>query len=519
MKLIITILLLLTFSTSFSQWTRVEQLPASNIFSLFHKDSVMYAGGTNVIYISRNKGLTWNTSAAIPQLSADTSLIRNIIVYKNELYISSPREGVFKSPDGGTTWQDISAGIPSSVSDFCEYKGELYATTDGTFADPIHKLDPVNSTHWLSFSNGLTSISTVINSIVGNSNVLIAGANNNSLIDCLPANETTWEERSINNPPIVNEGVFDIITAHDTLFYAGKTGFFYMSTDNGLTWNFFGNRLVTGANFLINAKEAMITSRYIFNSVTNTNNSLFYYIKKDSLQFPFHNFSVVPGIFTWNIDILGGKLWDATDKGLFYMSLTDLPGITAADDSLAAPLPVHFALFKSTCERNKLLLNWKTTQEQNTSRFDIERSADGFGWTVIGNLPAAGNSNIEKRYSFTDNNPGGNNFYRIAEHDLDGRVQYTSILRSSCIATEIFNVWPNPVQDIVSVNIVTDNTSQATLKIFDSKGTLVKIQAAKLLLGSNILAIDLSALANGAYSLAAEWNDGNMKKTIQVIKK
>src|ERR1700730_15468488 len=111
MKLIITITLLLSFSTSFSQWTRVQQLPSSNIFTLFHKDSVLYAGGTNVIYVSNNKGQTWDSTIAIPQLSSVSSMINNIIVYKKELYASAPSKGVFKSLDGGTTWQNISAGI------------------------------------------------------------------------------------------------------------------------------------------------------------------------------------------------------------------------------------------------------------------------------------------------------------------------------------------------------------------------------------------------------------------------
>src|SRR6476660_2904130 len=105
MKLILTLLCLLYYINSFSQWTRVEQLPSSNIFTLFHKDSALYAGGTNVIYVSKNKGQTWDSTMAVPGLSPASSLIDNIIVYKNELYVSAASKGVFKSGDGGTTWQ------------------------------------------------------------------------------------------------------------------------------------------------------------------------------------------------------------------------------------------------------------------------------------------------------------------------------------------------------------------------------------------------------------------------------
>ncbi len=45
----------------------------------------------------------------------------------------------------------------------------------------------------------------------------------------------------------------------------------------------------------------------------------------------------------------------------------------------------------------------------------------------IGQLSAAGNS-TEKNYVFTDDHPIGNDNYRIAQYDLDGRVKYTEQL-------------------------------------------------------------------------------------------
>jgi hypothetical protein len=516
-KLVITLALLLPFSTSFSQWTRVQQLPSSNIFTLFHKDSVLYAGGTNVIYVSNNKGQTWDSTTAIPQLSSASSRINNIIVYKNELYASAPSKGVFKSLDGGATWQNISAGIFPQVTDFCEYRGDLYAATEGNFGNPIYKLDPVSRTNWLSFSDGLSSISTVVNSIMGNSNALIAGTNNNGLYDYLPANSRTWEERFLTNPVSVNEGAFDIITGHDTLFWAGKTGKFYMSTDNGLTWNLFGNRLVTGATFIVNAKQALISSRYIFDGANST--TLFYYIKKDSLQHPFRNFSVATDHFTWKIDILGDKLWDASDRGLFFMSLSGLPGISGDDDPLLTTLPVLFTLFNTKCEGNKVLVTWKTAQEQNSNRFDIERSNDGIQWVVIGNIPAAGNSSNERSYSFSDNDPLPNGFYRIGEYDLDGRVKYSSLIRSSCSIADRFSIFPNPVHDKVFINIVAGNDSKAAIRLFDSKGALVKLQNEAVLKGNNQFSVEMKFLVPAVYHLSVTWNKGLIQKTIQVVKR
>jgi hypothetical protein len=502
-------------SVCFSQWRKVEQLPSSNIFTIFHKDSVLYAGGTNVIYVSNNRGTTWHSTTAIPQLSPISSIINNIIVYKNELYASVPSKGVFKSPDGGITWQNISAGIFPQVTDFCEYRGDLYASTEGNFANPVFKLDPVSRTQWLSFNDGLSSISTVATSIIGTSNTLIVGTNNNGLYDYLPVGSTAWEERFLTNPVSVNEGAFDIVTGHDTLFLAGKTGRFFMSTDHGHSWNLFGNRLVTGATFITNAKQALISSRQIFDGVNDV--TLFYYNKKDSLQFPFRNFSVVTDHFTWKIDIVGDKLWDASDRGLFCMSLSDLPGISAADDPILVVLPIHFIAFDARCNSSKVLLSWKTTQEQNSSHFNIERSDNASSWEIIGVLPASGNSAAENDYSFTDNNPLSNGYYRIAWYDQDGKVQYSNLIRPSCITTDAFNAFPNPVHDKVFITITTNNVSKSVIQIFDSKGVLVKLQEQGLQQGSNRFSIDMKFLADGVYHVSAEW-DGVKRKTIQVVK-
>jgi hypothetical protein len=186
--------------------------------------------------------------------------------------------------------------------------------------------------------------------------------------------------------------------------------------------------------------------------------------------------------------------------------------------SINSPLPVLFILFNAKCEGNKVGLTWKTAQEQNSDHFNIERSTDGSHWTVIGSLPASGNSGNERTYLFTDNSPVQNALYRIAEYDLDRRAQYTSVIRSSCSSPDVFSLRPNPFHDFVSINLVASNASQATIKVFDSKGALVKVQRTNVLQGSNLFNIDLKSMTNGIYHLEIDWNNGQMKKAVQVIK-
>jgi hypothetical protein len=201
------------------------------------------------------------------------------------------------------------------------------------------------------------------------------------------------------------------------------------------------------------------------------------------------------------------------------MSLSGLPGISAADDTvISAPLPVRFISFNAKCEGSKILISWKTAQEQNSSHYDVEESADGVHWTVIGTQIAAGSSSSDNSYSFTVNNPLQNSFYRVAEYDLDGRVNYTGIIQSSCNTPDVFRLWPNPTRDKVVVNLVTDHESQAMVKIFDSKGSLVKEQRTNVVQGSNQFTVDLTSLASGIYQVQVNWNNGQNKNAVRIVK-
>ncbi|MDZ4794147.1 MAG: T9SS type A sorting domain-containing protein [Bacteroidota bacterium] len=203
-----------------------------------------------------------------------------------------------------------------------------------------------------------------------------------------------------------------------------------------------------------------------------------------------------------------------------YVEKTGIPSFSRWTlSSIGNPLPVLFTLFNLKCEGNKIILNWKTAQEQNSSHFNIERSTDGIRWSAIGSVPAAGNSSIERSYSYTDNNPiSSGAMYRIAEYDIDGRTQYTSIIRSDCEQKDSWRVWPNPVQEMLWVNITATSSSPVTINVFDAKGSLVRSQQSALLSGNNQLNIDMKNLTLGTYHIILEWGNGQIQKSVSVIK-
>lgn len=181
-------------------------------------------------------------------------------------------------------------------------------------------------------------------------------------------------------------------------------------------------------------------------------------------------------------------------------------------------LPVHFVAINAKCESNTVVINWKAAQEQNIQHYSVEISDDGNNWMAIGQLPPGLNGAEEASYSFKDNNPLQDGYYRVAEHDLNGAIHYSSIVRSSCIALDVFTVYPNPVSDKLYINIVEAGNSTALVRLFDNKGALVKQQTGSISGSANRLIIDMSSLAKGMYHLLVEWNKGQMKKTAQILK-
>jgi hypothetical protein len=189
--------------------------------------------------------------------------------------------------------------------------------------------------------------------------------------------------------------------------------------------------------------------------------------------------------------------------------------ITLADNG--AGLPVIFSLFTVTCGNNATLVSWATASEQNASHFEVQRSANGNAWTTIATLPASGNSNTEKRYSYTDQQPQGK-FYRIREVDLDSRSQYSLVGVADCESGNNFKAWPNPVQEQLFVTIKAERSGIATIQVYNSSGKLVKKQNSALQPGNNQLAVNMHVLPVGYYHVEVVWNDG-MRKAISVLKK
>lgn len=183
--------------------------------------------------------------------------------------------------------------------------------------------------------------------------------------------------------------------------------------------------------------------------------------------------------------------------------------------NLSATLPVKLAGFTAVRKNNQAELNWKTTQENNSKEFIVERSADGVHFTAIGQVKAAGNTSITTRYTFTDVQPlQGNNFYRLNQVDLDGRSELSGIVKVVMGKNFSFSFGPNPVTNTLTINVQNSSTP-LTIQLTDLNGRLLKQRNLPAVV-SQTIDFKVSNLSKGIYLLKISGRDGTSTEKIIV---
>ena len=159
-------------------------------------------------------------------------------------------------------------------------------------------------------------------------------------------------------------------------------------------------------------------------------------------------------------------------------------------------LPITFSSFSAQKQNKIVKLTWTTEQEQNSSRFIIERSADGRTWQSLASIAAAGISNNHLEYFAYDNLPlNGTCYYRIKEVDNDGRLQVSVVRPVNFDAAYSIAVAPNPAKDFIVVTMDRINNTASTIQLLNAAGNLVFTEKTNL----SKININTSSLARGLY--------------------
>ena len=184
------------------------------------------------------------------------------------------------------------------------------------------------------------------------------------------------------------------------------------------------------------------------------------------------------------------------------------------------PLPVELTSFGVSATRaGEALIIWETSSEMNNWKFVVEKSYDGLNWNAVAEVEGNGTTSIRKNYHVIDSNPyAGVSYYRLAQYDFDGTLNY-SYIRSFTISGEsklIVNVYPNPTRESLRIS-TTNFLDQVEVNLFDGRGTCMMSHSFSEF-GRN-QTLDVQSLVSGRYLLTISQNGKRLdSKQVFIIK-
>jgi hypothetical protein len=190
------------------------------------------------------------------------------------------------------------------------------------------------------------------------------------------------------------------------------------------------------------------------------------------------------------------------------------------------PVPVELFSFTAEATTDGVLLKWATATELNNHGFEIERSLNGTEFYTVAFIQGAGTTTEGKEYSYTDEveYKGGETFYyRLKQVDLDGSIEYSSIIEVEFdIIPRDFVLhqnFPNPFNPSTTIKYAVPKTSSVSIKVYDLTGqeiaTLVnEVKEA----GTYELKFYASNLASGVYIYRMIAGDFSSVKKMNVLK-
>ncbi len=176
--------------------------------------------------------------------------------------------------------------------------------------------------------------------------------------------------------------------------------------------------------------------------------------------------------------------------------------VVAATVENGTSLPLKLINFYATLKANETVLQWQTSQEQNTDVIIIERSANQSEYQYIGKVIAAGNSSSNKNYSFIDKEPfKGTNFYRLRMVDKDGKFTYSKIVSLKINTKAKAAIFPNPVKSITTIQLQSEYLESVAIKVVGGDGKILSTKNYKLIAGNNLISLNTERLTTGVYTL------------------
>lgn len=441
-----------------------------------------------------------------------TATFRSIdMLDANNGWACGTNSAVYKTTNGGVTWDSVATPIPASKSlykiDFVnanvgwvfsfttEATGTVWKTTDGgatwtpTILPGSGLATQVYSAHMMTETKGY-----LVN-YVPRPMITTDGG-------------TTWTEQAISDG--YTGTMYDIQMVNDSVgFIAAGSGRMYKTTNGGTLWDTIPNLpFKTGTRYALH---------FINPSVGVVAGSAGTTMKTSD------------GGVTWELVNTNGG---ATNYGIYIAQPTSgdtsavFLGATSSQIFKYSSfiVPVELSSFTSNVNGNSVTLNWSTATEKNNFGFDVERRVIGEEWNKIGFVNGNGTSLKINEYSFTDSKLSvGNYNYRIKQLDFDGTYKYYELSGEIEIGSpEYYSLsqnYPNPFNPTTAINYAIPVDGMVTLTIFNSLGEKIRVLVNEVQqAGHYSINFDATQLTSGLYFYKIEAGNFSSVKKMMLLK-
>jgi len=143
-------------------------------------------------------------------------------------------------------------------------------------------------------------------------------------------------------------------------------------------------------------------------------------------------------------------------------------------------LDKNFLNFHGALENDDVVrLDWQVLNNEQVGSFEVQRSEDGINFTSIGQVKKQFSESSDASYLYHDNAEDLYSkyiYYRIKLVNINSVVQYSNIVNielSSLSGKTKVNILPNPVKDVMQLQVFARTSKGIRIEFFDQSGRLV----------------------------------------------
>ncbi len=176
-------------------------------------------------------------------------------------------------------------------------------------------------------------------------------------------------------------------------------------------------------------------------------------------------------------------------------------------------LPVKLLYFTAIADGNKVRLNWEAANEQETFKYEIQKSLNATNFSFLSSVNSRQMS--QSAYVDFDNTPAqGWNYYRLKIIDKSGSFTYSPVRPVKFEkGLEQVRIFPVPASTVLNIQLPTSYVNKAQLQVFGVDGKFISL----LKPSSNMVVLNVQPLAAATYFLIITKEDGS-KETYRFVK-